>query len=933
MNSNRVWMTAVAFATTVLFSQSIQSADADTELNTEQDITHAVIVIDSTMSMGYPIPSLSRTRLVSRQAAAASAAAHLLDILPVGTNVSVVAIQDEVSVLRTMKPLTGKDRSTIGIEIRALSATGSTKLEKSFATIEHLLTRTPEGKLSEQLRRSSRPLVVVITDGDNCDPVDAQDEAKSLSDQFEQGMKFLVIGCVQNNSPTNCAKALHSLAISGGGDFGRITSTTALGAFAEITQLCIGMRARKAAARARVPVLEQLLATAKQQLVASETLAEQHLRTIAEREQHIAELEGIEAGLKRDVAESNRRNEAANGEITKAEKARDLHALNAKQLQDQLTDEKAKFTADLLKLQNSTNEQIKQFQADIAATKKLAEDHEKSRKEIDPILKQLGSLASSTELWTTEFGIGGVLLALVLGGWKTFVGKFKELTQSSTDQLAGIESGFADRVKHFEATVEEKVNKAIETSAANAAALAKSVDGASDQLKKSITANEQTVAEKLASVEKSVQASSRSEFEKIRGGLDSLSSDAANTLKDVQQARSDIQQHVSDSLAPINATLKASRAELESVSKDVRLDFEAKTNGILQEIARKVEGSRDASVNAINANMQRLEAKQDSQQTQVLGELENLQTQLQADLGARLETIGTEAAGIKHDFERLDERRSSEMKSLEGVVKTEVQSITRECEQTNHQITAATSACVDRVSQLVREQAATLRQELRPQLDSIDADTAEVKRAVSILSDFGRSHEQLKAEITRLRDLCVSDNRDKESRVIETFEKLNRLSTDLAVIGNAIQHLRVPQAGVVSPSPADALSNSVAFMPNVGQRPVESPPQVAPTNERERETSVRELRRPNGIGKVRANQLFEAGIRNLEQLANLSEQERKTLGYSITQIEDLSELAREYLAEQNPAAESSDSAPSVATTEPPEYESDDAAADTTNPTA
>lgn len=198
-------------------------------------VSHVVVVIDSTESMSWAV----RAGQGARADLARQAAGLVLDLVPAGTPLSVLALQDGMSAVRPMSPLQATDRHGIRASLRALRPKGQGTLSSCFSEVEQVLAKNQDGELLLD-RSRIRPLVVVITDGDDCRPSGAHGHASVLSSQYEDRLRFAVIGLCNQKS---VEAQLRALARSGGGWYSQLESADGLeAAFAQTRDECEAIR-------------------------------------------------------------------------------------------------------------------------------------------------------------------------------------------------------------------------------------------------------------------------------------------------------------------------------------------------------------------------------------------------------------------------------------------------------------------------------------------------------------------------------------------------------------------------------------------------------------------------------------------------------------------------------------------------------------------
>jgi len=203
-------------------------------------ISHVVVVLDATESMYWP----NHPGHPSRLSLAKKAANLVVDLVPVDTLLTVLVLQDDVSAVRPLSPLQAADRHGIHDSIEVLKPSGHGELAACFDEVERVLTGGADDSGPVSLPSNTQPLVVIITDGNDCDPGVAHGQATQLNSRFKTGMKFSLIGVCTHES---IAAPLRSLATSGSGWYSQLESDTGLEtAFSRTRDCCNGIRNHRA---------------------------------------------------------------------------------------------------------------------------------------------------------------------------------------------------------------------------------------------------------------------------------------------------------------------------------------------------------------------------------------------------------------------------------------------------------------------------------------------------------------------------------------------------------------------------------------------------------------------------------------------------------------------------------------------------------------
>ncbi|WP_428308067.1 hypothetical protein [Lacipirellula sp.] len=170
-------------------------------------ITDVVMLIDATQTMAWPS---GRER---RMAIAQWAALDIADGVPENIPAAFVALHDEATALRQLLPLTTDGRGHLRRTVMRLVPAGEGKLDKLLVEARRLLASKPDAV----------PLIVLATDGVDCDPFSHGAPIRDLAQAYGDRLYFQVIGVGDNHI---ISAKLRDLANQGGrhGEYSSVKS-------------------------------------------------------------------------------------------------------------------------------------------------------------------------------------------------------------------------------------------------------------------------------------------------------------------------------------------------------------------------------------------------------------------------------------------------------------------------------------------------------------------------------------------------------------------------------------------------------------------------------------------------------------------------------------------------------------------------------------
>ncbi|QDT71599.1 VWA domain-containing protein [Lacipirellula limnantheis] len=146
-------------------------------------VTDVIMLIDATQSMAWPS---GRER---RMAIAQWSALDIADGVPENIPAAFVALHDEATALRQLLPLTNDGRGHLRRTVMRLVPAGEGKVDKLLVEARRLLTSKPDAS----------PLIVLVTDGVDCDPFSHGAPIRDLAQTYGDRLYFQVIGVGDNH--------------------------------------------------------------------------------------------------------------------------------------------------------------------------------------------------------------------------------------------------------------------------------------------------------------------------------------------------------------------------------------------------------------------------------------------------------------------------------------------------------------------------------------------------------------------------------------------------------------------------------------------------------------------------------------------------------------------------------------------------------------
>ena len=155
-------------------------------------VTDVLVILDSTRSMEQYCKATKRYDL------ARWAVNDIVSVCPEGIRLGILELKDAVNELRKLEPLNAEDRIRISRDLWTRQAAGSGELRDALQRAGHLLRQ----------QEACVPLVVILTDGEDCKPGEAHGAAAELLQVTTRPVAFRVVGLCQDGQTS---KQLQSL--------------------------------------------------------------------------------------------------------------------------------------------------------------------------------------------------------------------------------------------------------------------------------------------------------------------------------------------------------------------------------------------------------------------------------------------------------------------------------------------------------------------------------------------------------------------------------------------------------------------------------------------------------------------------------------------------------------------------------------------------
>ena len=360
--------------------------------------TDVIVLVDSTVSMA------SSYGAESRHSVAQWLALDMAELIPERIPAAFISLFDEASEIRQLVPLGGHDRNQLRRSVIHLNPHGDGKLDKLLNEASRLLDNKP----------SAVPLIVLVTDGVDCDPFNHGAPIRMIKKQFGERLYLQVIGVCDNSTISAKLRDLASQA-GAGGDF------TSVKSYAELPSALTRVRTMmEAIVNQRISETKWCNDALRCCFREVETLKEQNqtlLTTNHSLSVRVKELEGLNRDLQGEVNALQREN-----------------SLLRKQIES-LEIEVAKLTSQVELLSKHNTE----LQLQVTS---LTDERNSLRQEIERYKQELVDLQRQTDwyrfsFWTwlsLAFVLAAVLLIVSLLSWFQ-IQRFRDRLKQRTNEL------------------------------------------------------------------------------------------------------------------------------------------------------------------------------------------------------------------------------------------------------------------------------------------------------------------------------------------------------------------------------------------------------------------------------------------------------------------------------------------------------------------
>lgn len=740
-------------------------------------VSHVVLVVDSTASMAWA----NRESQPARMTLARKAASLMVDLVPAGTPLSVLALQDGVSAVRPMSPLRASDRQGIRASLTDLKPKGHGKLSSCFSQVERVLKQTPQGEQRLSLK-DVRPLVVIITDGDDCQVSEATGYASVLSSQVNDELRLAIVGLCTREA---VAAPLRNLATTTHGWFTQLETENGLeAAFARTRDECNAIRGKRPAVAPQLA--EQLL-----------TLTKDNTRLKNELKKSEDEAEACKtAGIKKDTKIGELTTDRDNARDERDGFKKNLHEANGmlvanKKQIDELTKEIAELSAARKTAENQVTTltekvvaKTEKLNADII---KLTSEEEKLATEVKSVAglkksveENLNTLEGRVNNWwkqllNSSLGIG--LLSILVFVFKTpaLRGLVKSLVNNEafSTQFDSVKS----EVDSVKSEVDQKVTAEVGGVKSDVGVVAAEVGNVKNDVGK-VTAEVGTVKTEVSSVKSEVTA--------VKTGIDQVKSSVdgvkAGVEEKVQQLSSQLAEQLSSFDRQLAERMQKFEAQLRETSLTLTSDIDTASTSVktveskvdsTKEKADEIEKAISAVKSQLSQTDQAVAAKVASLETAVAETRSDVKESIKECVAAKLDSVEKTVSESKSEVRQLVGENQRTLASQMSGVETAVSGCRDEIVSS---VQAAISASEKTIESTCRESASQVVQKV----DGLGQN----------VSDLHAGQQQLGAEVRHVYQTvnplakAVADNQTSmqsqsaESRV-ELEKKLNKLSRDL----------------------------------------------------------------------------------------------------------------------------------------------------------
>jgi hypothetical protein len=586
-------------------------------------VSDVVIVVDLTSSMSELCVSPAGKE--RRLAIAAWTLYDILDSIPAGFPTTIISLQNSASKLLPPSELSASIKADLRRNVVQQSSRGTATLGAGLDVVEAYFHDKPH----------ANPVVVLITDGQDCDPYRAQENVKRLYDAYHGRLEFAVIGI--SSFKEKDAK-LEALASVGHGNYSAIDSSK------ELTAALSRLRQQFEAVR------ERGLADFKccrDELTASRAHSRglQHDLDLARRESQDVE---------KKLTISQEQLVVRDGELQRSKEELKIRDGEIKQSQEKIVALETRLeehSKQYLKLEENLTKMIGASSVEIGELKKTASGIATTLKNIDEFVVIIRKNIPDNVWNHLASAGGGGLLAIALAsilGWPGVKSKLRQIAEDGnergdllgnmkvqlaekSEQISKIEKAIAEKVESVHqklvaldgkvVTVDGEIRRSAEsvnkTVAGTADSLEKKLEHVKENVSLQIGAVTTNVRDGVTAIVSPLTLSVSSRFDVIEEKLqhsDHTLSQAIETKHvaviqrlseserhlgtvigsahgDVRQSIAEVRQQVTDAVVvPMTTRLGAMEASLDKTTRDAERRLGNQSNELAAAVAEGIAG-------------------------------------------------------------------------------------------------------------------------------------------------------------------------------------------------------------------------------------------------------------------------------------------------------------------------------------------------------
>jgi len=860
-----------------------------------------LIVIDATESMQYAADSEWQT---ARLDLAKALASDVLDLIPVGTRCTVLALQDDVSMVRPLEPLQADDRSRTRQAIAALQPAGHGDLREAFLHIEQLLNAPPRSPSADTDIREARrghqtqPFLILITDGEDCRPGEAHGAAAQLKRTFPS-LRCLLPGVCKAG---RTAVQLQSLALAAAGDSPNLSSEQGItAALDSVREVC---DATRQAHNRRLLTIETTL----RQLMAERDRATKEIERLSDIETRHQETSELLKDTQRSLTtaqETSDRLQTALDSLT----ARHETLVAAS---DEARSESESARIELARLQTEAqgkSDEIERLREELTAASSAYEDastqlvtQRTRQQDLDEQLaherEQREKAASSASNVTIPV-VSDLFMLLGLGGagWYT-------LKNHATGLLASMGTGFG---KQEAAIVEKQEWLRSQQEAANA------------ERERERVARVDTLKNIMERLDERLDRLTRTVEESIPASMENATADARATADSIKENLASVKASLSAEFAATAGTLQGRLVHLNDVAESkVQSRFEtlAASQATLEKLIERVpesltataERQREAVQQSIEALARSL--SQSSVETRSL---------IEAQAAVGRDRVPADSEELKAARTQLvEEIRSSTEKLSERLTAQQTAGHSALREWFAGQMDSPLNSRLDSQQTALQADIERLRSNLA---DSVQKAEERIARQLSEFRNVADPRaERLSVHVAELRHVIEQSTTFSSQAAQQLVEKVTAVQRRLQLIDREIERTRATSARVTTDTqeptgtelPAErpsaepqsvATAAAIAEQDHDGQRDhqaaatengVDGPSRETHDDKaaaQQRRAWERQLKLVPSLGATSAQRLIRIGINDLHELATLADGRLRELTSEFPKLRDWSQSA------------------------------------------